>query len=87
MLAKGNSENTGCYGSLRGEERRVSLAYFMLRDEANSWWDMNKSTHDVPQMRWAQFEELVLANDFQEAARKQKRDEFVHLQQRDMTVA
>ena len=32
------------------EERRVSLASFMLRDEADSWWDMVKSTHDVPHM-------------------------------------
>ena len=34
------------------EERRVSLASFMLRDEANSWWDVVKSTHDVPHMGW-----------------------------------
>ena len=32
------------------EEGRVSLATFMLRDEANSWWDMIKSTHDMTQM-------------------------------------
>ena len=32
------------------EERRVSLASFMLRDEAESWWDMVKSIHDVPHM-------------------------------------
>ena len=30
------------------EERKVSLASFMLRDEADSWWDMIKSAHDVP---------------------------------------
>ena len=30
------------------EERRVSLASFMLSDEADSWWDMVMSTHDVP---------------------------------------
>ena len=29
------------------EEGRVSLAAFMLRDEANIWWDMIKSTHDM----------------------------------------
>ncbi|KAJ9709391.1 hypothetical protein PVL29_001051 [Vitis rotundifolia] len=26
------------------EERRVSLASFMLRDEADNWWDMIKTT-------------------------------------------
>ena len=61
------------------EERRVSLASFMLRDEADSWWDMVKSTHDVPHMGWTQFEELLLAKYFPEAMRRQKRSEFVHL--------
>ena len=61
------------------EERRVSLAFFMLRDEADSWWDMVKSTHDVPHMGWTWFEELLLAKYFPEAMRRQKRSEFVHL--------
>ena len=52
------------------EERRVSLASFMLRDEADSWWDMVKSTHDVPHMGWTQFEELLLAKYFPEAMRR-----------------
>ena len=61
------------------EERRSSLASFMLRDKADSWWDMVKSTHDVPHMGWTQFEELLLAKYFPEAMRRQKRSEFVHL--------
>ena len=32
------------------EEWRVSLASFMLRDEADSWWDVVRNTHDVPHM-------------------------------------
>ena len=52
------------------EERRVSLASFMLRDEADSWWDMVKRTHDVPHMGWTQFEELPLAKYFPEAMRR-----------------
>ena len=61
------------------EERRVSLASFMLRDEADSWWDMVKSTDDVPHMGWTQFEELLLAKFLPEAMRRQKRSEFVHV--------
>ena len=68
------------------EERRVSLASFMLRDEAFSWWDMIKSTHDVAQMKWTKFEELLLANYFPKAIRRHKRVEFVHLLQKNMTV-
>ena len=55
------------------EEQRVSLASFMLRDESDSWWDMVKSTYDVPHMGWTQFEELLLAKYFPEAMRRQKR--------------
>ena len=63
------------------DERRVSLA-FMLRDEADNWWDMIKTT----QMVWMQFEELLLSNYFLEAIRRQKSVEFIHLVQRNMTM-
>ena len=43
------------------EERRVSLASFMLRDEADNWWDM-----------YDQFEELLLSQYFPKAVRRQK---------------
>ena len=69
------------------EERRVSLASFMLREKANSWWDMVKNTYDVPHMGWTQFKDLLLAKYFPEAMRRQKRLEFVHFQQGGMTVA
>ena len=61
------------------EERRVSLASFML-------WDMIKTTQDVTKIVWMQFEELLLSNYFPEAVRRQKRAEFIHLVQRNMTV-
>ena len=44
------------------EEGRVSLASFMLRDEADNWWDM-----------YDQFEELLLYKYFPEDVRRQKR--------------
>ncbi|KAJ9703014.1 hypothetical protein PVL29_004674 [Vitis rotundifolia] len=68
------------------EERRVSSASFMLRDEANNWWDMIKTTQDVTQMVWMKFEELFLSNYFLEAVRRQKRAEFIHLVQKNMIV-
>ena len=43
------------------EEGRVSLASFMLRDEADNWWDM-----------YDQFEELLLSQYFPKAVRRQK---------------
>ena len=68
------------------EKGRVSLIAFMLRDEVDSWWDMIKSTHDMTQMTWIQFEDMLLSNYFPEAVRRQKRAEFLHLVQTNMTV-
>ena len=52
------------------EERRVSLTSFMLRDEADNWWDMIKTTQDVTQMVWMRFEELLLSNYFPKTVRR-----------------
>ena len=52
------------------EERRVSLASFMLRNETNNWWDMINTTRDVTKMVWMQFEELLLFNYFPEVVRR-----------------
>ena len=51
----------------------------MLRDEADNWWDMIKTTQDVTKMVWMQYEELLLSNYFPKAVRRQKRVEFIHL--------
>ena len=58
----------------------------MLRDEADNWWDMIKTTQDVTKMVWMQYEELLLSNYFPEAIRRQKKVEFIHLVQRNTTV-
>ncbi|RVW18031.1 hypothetical protein CK203_117136 [Vitis vinifera] len=68
------------------EERRVSLASSMLRDEVDNWWDMIKTSQDVTKMVWMQFEELLLSNYFPEVVRRKKRAEFIHLVQRNMTL-
>ena len=55
------------------KEIRVSLASFMLRDEADNWWDMIKTIRDVTKMVWMQFEQLLLSNYFPEDVRRQKK--------------
>ncbi|RVW22856.1 hypothetical protein CK203_103771 [Vitis vinifera] len=48
------------------DERRVSLASLMLRDEVDNWCDMIKTSQDVTKMVWMQFEQLLLSNYFPE---------------------
>ena len=43
------------------EEMRVSLAFFMLRDEIDSQWDMIKTTQNVTQMAWIQLQQTQRA--------------------------
>ena len=55
------------------DERRVSLASLMLRDEVDNWCDMIKTSQDVTKMVWMQFEQLLLSNYFPEVVRRQKK--------------
>ena len=47
---------------------------------------MIKTSQDITKMVWMQFEELLLSNYFPEVVRRQKRAEFIHLVQRNMTL-
>ena len=47
---------------------------------------MIKTSQDITKMVWMQFEELLLSNYFPEVVRRQKRAEFRHLVQRNMTL-
>ncbi|KAL6312877.1 hypothetical protein AAG906_022638 [Vitis piasezkii] len=59
-------------------ERRVSLA-FMLRDEADNWWDMIKTTQDVAPFMLHTYNEvvaraLVIDREMEEAQRLRSRN-------------
>lgn len=69
------------------ESRMVSLASYMLRGEANLWWNMVKSTQNVTQFTWEQFEEVFLKRYIRPLTRIRKRTEFNELSQGGLSVA
>ncbi|XP_034695617.1 uncharacterized protein LOC117921767 [Vitis riparia] len=68
------------------EERRVSLATYMLVDKANFWWESMKRVYDTEVMTWEEFERIFLGKYFGEVAKHAKRMEFEHLIQGTMSV-
>ncbi|KAJ9699024.1 hypothetical protein PVL29_007877 [Vitis rotundifolia] len=68
------------------EERRVSLAAYMLVGKADFWWESMKRVHDIGVMTWEEFERIFLSKYFGEVAKHAKRMEFEHLIQGTMSV-
>ncbi|GMN59735.1 hypothetical protein TIFTF001_028835 [Ficus carica] len=67
---------------------RVTLAAFMLTDEADRWWEFTQRGHDVRSMTWEDFEtgfrNMYFPNNAQSG---EKVCEFCALTQGKLTVA
>ena len=61
------------------EEKRVSLAAYMLVDKADFWWESMRRVYDTEVMTWDEFEGIFLGKYFGEVAKHAKRMEFEHL--------
>ncbi|KAJ9691569.1 hypothetical protein PVL29_013681 [Vitis rotundifolia] len=68
------------------EERRVSLAAYILVDKADFWWESMKRVYDTEVMTWEEFERIFLSKYFGEVAKHAKRMEFKHFIQGTMSV-
>ncbi|XP_074300454.1 uncharacterized protein LOC141631719 [Silene latifolia] len=69
------------------EEEKVDMASYYFREEADRWWDlMKESLKAQPGFRWDQFKESVKARFYPESLRWKKQQEFLDLEQGDMTV-
>ncbi|XP_010663868.1 uncharacterized protein LOC104882405 [Vitis vinifera] len=68
------------------EERRVSLAAYMLVDKVDFWWESMKIVYDTEVMTWEEFERIFLGKYFGEVAKHAKMMEFEHLIQGTMSM-
>ncbi|GJX63117.1 zinc finger, CCHC-type, retrotransposon gag domain protein [Tanacetum coccineum] len=69
--------------------QRVKYASHLLKGEARHWWDMIKIARgdDVASvMTWEEFEDLVMENYCPQGLMDKLEEEFLKLQQNDMTV-
>ncbi|RVW53996.1 hypothetical protein CK203_072960 [Vitis vinifera] len=70
------------------EEQKASYAAFMLDKEANHWWRITRRLlEDQGPITWRQFREAFYKKYFPDSVRRQKVEEFIRLEQGDMTVA
>ncbi|KAL0544440.1 hypothetical protein IC582_019555 [Cucumis melo] len=70
------------------EDQKVQCAVFMLTDRGTAWWETTERMldGDVSQITWQQFKESFYAKFFYASLRDAKRQEFLNLEQGDMTV-
>ncbi|KAL0536641.1 hypothetical protein IC582_025599 [Cucumis melo] len=70
------------------EDQKVQCAVFMLTDRGTAWWETTERMlgGDASQITWQQFKESFYAKFFSASLRDAKRQEFLNLEQGDMTV-
>ncbi|KAA0058399.1 pol protein [Cucumis melo var. makuwa] len=70
------------------EDQKIQCAVFMLTDRGTAWWETTERMlgGDVSQITWQQFKESFYAKFFSASLRDAKRQEFLNLEQGDMTV-
>ncbi|KAL0553629.1 hypothetical protein IC582_007529 [Cucumis melo] len=70
------------------EDQKVQCAVFMLTDRGTAWWETTERMlgGDVHKITLQQFKESFYAKFFSASLRDAKRQEFLNLEQGDMTV-
>ena len=58
---------------------RIRLAAFQLEGEAQVWWNWAKTSRDLEEMTWAEFQELFMGKYFPDTARHVKAQKFLEL--------
>jgi len=69
------------------QEWRIRFVRFYLSDEANLWWATMRNQQYESKFGWNNFKELLKNRFYLVPLQKAKEDEFVHLQQRRMSVS
>ena len=65
---------------------RIRLAAFQLEGEAQVWWNWAKTSKDLEEMTWEEFQELFMGKYFPDTARHAKAQGFLEPKQGTMTV-
>ena len=71
---------------ITSDTTRIRLAAFQLEGEAQVWWNWAKTSRDLEEMTWAEFQQLFMDKYFLDTARHAEAQEFLKLKQGTMTV-
>ncbi|XP_038985500.1 uncharacterized protein LOC120111712 [Phoenix dactylifera] len=71
------------------DDEKILFASYMMQGETFNWWRMleHKYEQDREPLTWAKFQGAFYDKYFPRSVRTQKEQEFIHLKQRNMTVA
>ncbi|XP_062094242.1 uncharacterized protein LOC133800303 [Humulus lupulus] len=65
---------------------KVACVTYMLRDDAQIWWEVVSQTRNVAMMGWEEFRELFNEKYYNDTVRSTNMDEFMNRVQGNMTV-
>ena len=71
---------------ITSDATRIRLAAFQLECEAQVWWKWARTSRDLEELTWAEFQELFMVKYFPDTARHAKAQEFLELKQGTMIV-
>ena len=68
------------------EVDKVSFAEFLLQGEAREWWKIEKANFKSANLTYKDFRDMFLSSYFSTSVCEQKKQEFLYLKQKSMTV-
>ena len=71
---------------ITSDATRIRLAAFQLEGEVQVWWKWARTSRDLGEMTWAEFQDMFMGKYFPDTARHAKSQEFLDLKQGMMTV-
>ncbi|XP_038983061.1 uncharacterized protein LOC120110985 [Phoenix dactylifera] len=71
------------------DDEKILFASYMMQGEAFNWWRIleHKYEQDREPLTWKRFRAAFYDKYFSRSVRTQKEQEFIHLKQKNMTVA
>ena len=69
-----------------GEDQKTDFASYLLKGEANYWWEFKKALEGEDVITWDRFKELFLEKHFPRYVRNQMHIKFLELKQGSMSV-
>ena len=70
-----------------GEDQKTDFASYLLKGEANYWWESKKALEGEEVIAWDRFKELFLEKHFPRYVKNQMQIKFLELKQGNMSVA
>ena len=69
------------------DHEKVSCATYMLKKDAQYWWDVTRQGRDPARMLWTEFQTLFNNKYYSPAVKQAKLAEFTRLQQGNLSVS